>query len=164
MARTSVSSPPRRIGQRNRWLAPIGAADLDGDGRVEIAYVDRPHLARTLRVWRSRPGGTLTEIATATGLTNHRIGEAFITGGIRDARRGPRDDHRQCRLVPRRGHPPDARWHAPGRDIGPFSAPPRERGACLPELIPPSSFGKYARRRHIARRGLDAPVGRAPRG
>jgi hypothetical protein len=41
------------IGSANRWLAPIGAADLDGDGRVEIAYVDRPHLARTLRIWRT---------------------------------------------------------------------------------------------------------------
>ena len=31
------------IGRTNRWLAPIGAADLDGDGRIEIAYIDRPH-------------------------------------------------------------------------------------------------------------------------
>jgi hypothetical protein len=76
------------IGRTNRWLAPIGAADLDGDGRVEIAYIDRPHLARTLRVWRYADG-TLTEIAAATGLTNHRIGEDFITGGIRDCGGGP---------------------------------------------------------------------------
>jgi hypothetical protein len=40
------------IGQRFRWLAPVAAADLDGDGAMELAYVDRPHLARTLRVWR----------------------------------------------------------------------------------------------------------------
>ena len=33
------------IGRANRWLAPIGAADLDGDGHMEIAYIDRPHLA-----------------------------------------------------------------------------------------------------------------------
>src|SRR5690606_28377321 len=26
------------IGRPHRWLAPLGAADLDGDGRVEIAY------------------------------------------------------------------------------------------------------------------------------
>lgn len=71
------------IGRRNRWLAPIGAADLDGDGHVEIAYIDRPHLARTLRVWRFE-NDTLTEIAALEGLTNHRIGEDFITGGIRD--------------------------------------------------------------------------------
>ncbi len=76
------------IGRPNRWLAPVGAADLDGDGATEIAYVDRPHLARILRVWRYRDGA-LTEIAAASGLTNHRIGEAFISGGIRDCGAGP---------------------------------------------------------------------------
>jgi hypothetical protein len=76
------------IGRPFRWLAPVGAADLDGDGRVEIAYVDRPHLARTLRVWRFEDGA-LTEIASLAGLTNHRIGEAFISGGIRTCGAGP---------------------------------------------------------------------------
>lgn len=76
------------IGTRNRWLAPIGAADLDGDGLIEIAYIDRPHLAKTLRVWRFQDGD-LTEIAAGSGLTNHRIGEDFISGGIRDCGRGP---------------------------------------------------------------------------
>ena len=76
-----VAATPN-IGQRNRWLAPVAAADLDGDGATEIAYVDRPHLARRLRIWRFE-GGSLTEIAALPGLTNHRIGEAFITGGLR---------------------------------------------------------------------------------
>lgn len=70
------------IGQRFRWLAPLGAADLDGDGRIEIAYIDRPHLARTLRIWRY-DNGSFTQIAAAEGLTNHRIGERDIAGGIR---------------------------------------------------------------------------------
>ncbi|MDJ0628686.1 MAG: VCBS repeat-containing protein [Rhodobacter sp.] len=70
------------IGRPFRWLAPLGAADLDGDGAVELAYIDRPHLAKTLRVWRYADA-TLTEIASAPGLTNHRIGEGFISGGIR---------------------------------------------------------------------------------
>ncbi|MEJ6403535.1 FG-GAP-like repeat-containing protein [Yoonia sp. 2307UL14-13] len=76
------------IGTRNRWLAPIGAADLDGDGYVEIAYIDRPHLAKTLRVWRFKDGA-LSEVTAASGLTNHRIGEDFIGGGIRDCGGGP---------------------------------------------------------------------------
>lgn len=76
------------IGRTNRWLAPIGAADLDGDGKVEIAYIDRPHLAKTLRVWRYE-NGALTHVADFGGLTNHRIGEADIGGGIRDCGDGP---------------------------------------------------------------------------
>lgn len=70
------------IGRTNRWLAPIGAADLDGDGRTEIAYIDRPHLAKTLMIWRYEDQ-SLTLVAKREGLTNHRIGEADIAGGIR---------------------------------------------------------------------------------
>lgn len=76
------------IGRTNRWLAPIGAADMDGDGLIEIGYIDRPHLARTLRVWRFADG-RLTEVASLAGLTNHRIGEADIGGGLRDCGQGP---------------------------------------------------------------------------
>jgi hypothetical protein len=70
------------IGQTNRWLAPIGAADLDSDGHIEIAYIDRPHLAKTLRIWRYK-NGSLREVATQRGLSNHKIGWDFIAGGIR---------------------------------------------------------------------------------
>ncbi|WP_370229043.1 FG-GAP repeat domain-containing protein [Cognatishimia sp.] len=76
------------IGTRNRWLAPVGAADLDGDGKVEIAYIDRPHLAKTLRIWRFE-NGALSEVAQKAGLTNHRIGQDFISSGIRDCGAGP---------------------------------------------------------------------------
>ncbi|WP_323785148.1 VCBS repeat-containing protein [Thalassovita sp.] len=81
-----AATPP--IGQTHRWLAPLGGADLDGDGRVELAYIDRPHLARTLRVWRFE-AGALTDVASLTGLTNHRFGQARISGGIRDCGTGP---------------------------------------------------------------------------
>ena len=87
-ARLAVYGPAGRItatpyiGTRFRWLAPVGAADLDGDGRVEVAYVDRPHLAKTLRVWRYE-NQQLTQVATKPGVTNHRIGETDIAGGIR---------------------------------------------------------------------------------
>ncbi|WP_391481565.1 FG-GAP repeat domain-containing protein [Nereida sp. NH-UV-3] len=69
------------IGRTNRWLAPIGSADLDGDGIIEIAYIDRPHLAKELRVW-SFVNGDLRPLARASGLTNHRIGEDFISGAL----------------------------------------------------------------------------------
>ena len=76
------------IGQTHRWLAPIGVADLDGDGLIEIAYIDRPHLARLLRVWRFQ-GGTLVEVAQVEGLTNHRLVDPAIGGGLRDCGAGP---------------------------------------------------------------------------
>lgn len=76
------------IGTRNRWLAPVGAADLDGDGRTEIAFVDRPHLAKVLRVWRYE-AGRLTEVAAADGFSNHQIGWDYIPGGIMDCGQGP---------------------------------------------------------------------------
>lgn len=76
------------IGRPNRWLAPVGAADLDGDGAIELAYVDRPHLAKTLTVWRFADGA-LSAVAQLPGLTNHRIGETDTGGGIRDCGQGP---------------------------------------------------------------------------
>ncbi|MCY4335383.1 MAG: VCBS repeat-containing protein [Litoreibacter sp.] len=82
-----VAATPH-IGTRFSWLAPIGAADLDGDGFVEIAYIDRPHLAKTLRVWRFKDGD-LEPVASLPGLTNHRIGERDIGGGLRDCGAGP---------------------------------------------------------------------------
>ena len=82
-----IASTPH-IGTRFRWLAPVGAADLDGDGHIEIAYVDRPHLAKTLRIWRFK-NGDLTEIASLPGLTNHKIGEDFISGGLRNCDERP---------------------------------------------------------------------------
>jgi len=80
-----VASAP--IGRRNRWHAVAGIADLDGNGLLEVAYVDRPHLAKILRIAEiSNAGGewTFTPKAALEGLTNHRIGEPHISGGIRE--------------------------------------------------------------------------------
>lgn len=71
------------IGQRNRWLAPAGVADFDKDGRPEIAYVEKPHLTGVLRFWRLEGGG-LIELASRDGFSNHKIGQNFISGGVRD--------------------------------------------------------------------------------
>lgn len=78
------------IGRSNRWLAPVGiaAADLDGDGIVELAYVDRPHLAKILKIYKYQDRA-LTLVASFPGVTNHRIGERDIAGGIRDCGAGP---------------------------------------------------------------------------
>ena len=83
--RVAATAP---FGETHRWLAPAGIADLDGDGRIEIAYVDRPHLARELVVVRLE-GAELIELARLAGLTNHRIGDSVIRGGVRDCGAGP---------------------------------------------------------------------------
>lgn len=80
------------IGRRHRWLAIAGIADFDGDGVKDIAYIDRPHLAKTLRVLRIQPIGMiknrpmfeLTEMAKLSGLTNHHYSSPLIEGGVRD--------------------------------------------------------------------------------
>lgn len=83
--RVAATAP---FGETHRWLAPAGIADLDGDGRIEIAYVDRPHLAQELVVVRLE-GAELIELARLAGLTNHRIGDSVIRGGVRDCGAGP---------------------------------------------------------------------------
>lgn len=75
------------IGQPHRWMAQAGVGDFDGDGRVEIAYVDRPHLAKEL-VFVRLDGGRLREVARVAGLTNHRIGDNAISGGSRNCGAG----------------------------------------------------------------------------
>ena len=70
------------IGQRNRWLAPVGAADIDGDGYMEIAFVDRPHLAREMAIYKYRDRN-LEFVISILPFTNHKIGEEYITGGVR---------------------------------------------------------------------------------
>jgi hypothetical protein len=60
------------IGQSNRWINPAEFADLDGDGRIEITAVWKPHLARELQAWRYA-GGKLVHVTTIEGYSNHEI-------------------------------------------------------------------------------------------
>ncbi len=80
-----ISTPP--IGLRNRWLSPIGIADFDRDGRMDVAFVEKPHLSKELKIY-SFEGDHLKLIARATSFSNHRIGEETITSGLRDCGRG----------------------------------------------------------------------------
>lgn len=61
------------IGQSNRWLNPAGIADFDGDGRVEIALISKPHLSKELQLWRYTKG-KLSLVSTHVGFSNHRLG------------------------------------------------------------------------------------------
>jgi hypothetical protein len=66
-----ASSQP--IGQAFRWLNPVGAADFDGDGRIEIAAVITPHLGAILRLFRLNQD-RLEPVYEAHGFSNHGIG------------------------------------------------------------------------------------------
>lgn len=70
------------LGTRHRWLAPIGAADFDRDGAIEIAYVEKPHLDRVLRVVRL-DGNRLVKVASLAGVTNHTIGQEQVESLVR---------------------------------------------------------------------------------
>lgn len=61
------------IGRSNRWLNPIGVADFDGDGRLEIAIVRTPHIGGILILYEVE-GEDLVEEHRARGFSNHFIG------------------------------------------------------------------------------------------
>jgi hypothetical protein len=63
--------PP--IGRSNRWLNPAGAADYDGDGTVELAWVETPHIGGALRLYELRDGRLVAD-HFMPGFSNHAIG------------------------------------------------------------------------------------------
>jgi len=71
------------IGTTHRWLAPLGAADLNGDGRQEFAFVVRPHLDAVLSVARFGPAG-FEVLAEAAGLPSHKLASPLLEGGVID--------------------------------------------------------------------------------
>lgn len=76
----------RAIGTRHRWLAIAGIADFNGDGLPEVAYVDRPHLAKVLNlvtIELTANTASFTPLAQASSLTNHLLGTPDIEGGMR---------------------------------------------------------------------------------
>lgn len=72
---TLAQSEP--IGQPNRWLNPVRAADFDGDGRIEIPAVVTPHLSGKLTLYR-REGAVLARIAERAGYSTHFIGSTVL--------------------------------------------------------------------------------------
>jgi hypothetical protein len=81
-----AATPP--IGRAFRWLAVAGIADFDGDGGLDVAYVETPHIGGVLHIWTLRDGA-LALMGKAPGYSNHRTGQDFITGGLRDCGKGP---------------------------------------------------------------------------
>jgi hypothetical protein len=68
-----IAAETPALGIPNRWLNPIGAADLDGDGRLEIALVTTPHIGGSLVIYHYA-NGEMIEVARRYGYSNHAIG------------------------------------------------------------------------------------------
>lgn len=64
----AAETPPH--GLPNRWLNPVGVADFDGDGRLEVALVRTPHIGGTLMLFELKDGALVRDHATY-GFSNH---------------------------------------------------------------------------------------------
>lgn len=71
-----VAEGPERL-TAFRWLNPVGVADFDGDGVLEVAYVETPHIGGVLRIL-SLDDGALRQEAEAYGFSNHFIGSRAL--------------------------------------------------------------------------------------
>jgi hypothetical protein len=69
--RIVAEAPP--TGRAHTWINPAGIADFDGDGALDIAYVQMPHVLGRLRLWTMR-SGKLAEIASMADTSNHVAG------------------------------------------------------------------------------------------
>lgn len=69
--RIVAETPPH--GLANRWLNPVGVADFDGDGRIEVALVRTPHIGGTLMLFELKDSALVREHA-AFGFSNHANG------------------------------------------------------------------------------------------
>jgi hypothetical protein len=78
------------VGTSFRWLNPVGAADFDGDGRLDLAAVITPHIGGVLTLYRYKPPH-LVAFASVTDVSNHRMGatEQRMAAIIRSKQHGP---------------------------------------------------------------------------
>lgn len=95
-----------------RWLNPVGVADFDADGQLDLALVLTPHIGGALQLLHYRPP-VLVPYARALDVSNHRMGavEQELAVIVQAA------DQRPTVVVPdmtlRALHA--LRWDAPGR-------------------------------------------------
>jgi len=68
------------IGTAHRWLNPIGFGDFDGDGRVEIAVVQTPHIGGIVKIYRL-DGVALALVASRGYYSTHVLGSTDLGMG-----------------------------------------------------------------------------------
>ena len=95
-----------------RWLNPVGVADFDADGQLDLALVVTPHIGGELQLLHFRPPA-LVPFARALDVSNHRMGAVEQDLSVIVQAPG----HRPTVIVPdmtlRALHA--LRWDAPGR-------------------------------------------------
>jgi FG-GAP-like repeat len=62
------------LGLPFRWLSPVGFADFDGDGKLDIASVTTPHIGGVLTLYRYAPP-RIEAFAKAMDVSNHQMGD-----------------------------------------------------------------------------------------
>jgi FG-GAP-like repeat len=62
------------LGLPFRWLNPVGFADFDADGKLDIASITTPHIGGTLTLYRYAPPRIET-FAKAMDVSNHQMGD-----------------------------------------------------------------------------------------
>lgn len=125
-------------GSTFRWLNPVGVADFNADGQLDLAMVVTPHIGGELQLLNYRPPA-LVPYARALDVSNHRMGALEQDLAVIVESPG----HRPTIIVPdmslRALHA--LRWDAPGRwtelgDVKPLPGridrvSPLPGGACV---------------------------------
>jgi FG-GAP-like repeat len=62
------------LGLPFRWLNPVGFADFDGDGKLDIASITTPHIGGVLTLYRYAPP-RIEPFAKVTDVSNHQMGD-----------------------------------------------------------------------------------------
>ena len=124
-------------GSTFRWLNPVGVADFDGDGQLDLASVTTPHIGGVLQLLHFRPPA-LVPFARAMDVSNHRMGALEQDLAVIVHRSGQRPTIVVPDMTRRALHA--LRWDAPGQwtelaDLKPLPSTverllPLTQGAC----------------------------------
>lgn len=124
-------------GSTFRWLNPVGFADFDGDGRLDVASVTTPHIGGVLTLHHLQPPA-LVPFARALDVSNHRMGALEQQLAVIVQQPGLRPTIIVPDMARRALHA--LRWEAPGQwhelaDLQPLPGTverltPRPDGAC----------------------------------
>ncbi len=127
-----------QTGSTFRWLNPVGAADFDGDGKLDIASVITPHIGGLLTLYHYAPP-KLIPFAQAMDTSNHRMGDLEQQVAVIVEQAGLRPTIIVPDMQLKALHA--LRWESPGQwkelaDVKPLPAAiqritPTSKGACV---------------------------------